>query len=39
MFFMRIGIGEIILCGLLIIALIVIPAVLYWKTQRMKDGR
>jgi len=37
MFFMRVGIGEMLVCGLLFVALIVIPAVLYWKTQRMKD--
>ena len=38
MFFMRVGLGEILVCGVLIFVLIVIPFVLYWKTQRLGKG-
>jgi len=38
MFFMRIGLGEMILCGVLILALIVIPILLAWKTRRVNRG-
>ena len=39
MFFMRVGIGEMLVIGLLVLALIVIPFVLYWKTQRVGKGK
>jgi ABC-type phosphate transport system permease subunit len=39
MFFMRIGLGEMILCGVLVLALIIIPLLLAWKTRRVnKEG-
>jgi len=39
MFFMRIGLGEMILCGVLLLVLIIIPIVLAWKTRRVnKEG-
>jgi len=31
----RVGLGEILLCGALIFVLIVIPALLVWKTRRL----
>jgi len=39
MFFMRIGLGEMVVCGVLILALIVIPFILYWKSQRLSKGK
>jgi ABC-type phosphate transport system permease subunit len=39
MFFMRIGLGEMVLCGVLVLALIIIPLLLAWKTRRVnKEG-
>ena len=38
MFFMRVGIGEVLVCGALLVALIVIPLVLAWKTRRVNRG-
>ena len=38
MFFMRIGLGEMILCGALVLALIVVPLLLAWKTRRLNKG-
>jgi len=35
MFLMRVGITEILVCLALIVGLIVIPAVIYWKCQRL----
>lgn len=39
MFFVRLGLGEIIVCLVLIGALIVIPLALYWKTQRGRASK
>ena len=32
----RVGLGEVILCGALILVLLVIPALIYFKTSRMQ---
>jgi len=35
MFFMRVGFTELLLCGALFVGLILIPLLVYWKSQRM----
>jgi hypothetical protein len=35
MFFMRVGFTELLLCAALFVGLILIPLLLYWKSQRM----
>jgi hypothetical protein len=35
MFFMRVGVGEMLVVGGLILLLIIIPALAYWKGRRM----
>ena len=39
MFLMRVGLQEVLVCAVLIAGLILIPALLYWKTQRMGKRR
>ncbi len=39
MFLMRIGLGELLVCGVLIAALIAVPLLLAWKTQRLNKGK
>lgn len=39
MLFVRLGLGEIIVCLALVGALIIIPLALYWKTQRVRGNR
>jgi Na+/serine symporter len=38
MFFMRIGLGELLVCAALFAALILIPLIAYWKARRMERG-
>jgi hypothetical protein len=39
MFLMRVGLQEILFCAVLFLGLILIPVLLYWKTQRMNKHK
>jgi hypothetical protein len=39
MFLVRVGLQEIIVCAVLFLGLILIPVLLYWKTQRMSKDK
>ncbi len=39
MFFMRVGVGEMLVVGGLILLLIIIPALAYWKGRRTDQDR
>ena len=39
MFFMRVGVAEMLVVGGLILLLLIIPALAYWKGRRMGPDR